>query len=616
MAARLALHVRRFLVGFIVLAVAGGLAVFAFASGTDEPERGRVAEPTPTATPTAPPPDPDAISVYPAAGVGSASPQSQISFRGAPADELGEIEVTGSRSGRHGGKLREHSDGEGASFLPDEPFVEGERVTVRTDLNLVGAEDGDYSITIARSQEPKTRGQEPYSKGRGAVQELVTHPDLMPPAVTVHTAKPGRAPGLIFVAPKGGRGQEGTMIMDDTGRLIWFKRAPRDQVATDFRVQEYRGKPVLTWWQGRLVVGDGRGVGLIYDNRYRHVKTVRAANGYSMDLHDFVITPDDTALLIAFDRVEQDLRSLGGPRRGVVITAIVQEVEIATGLVRFEYHSLGSIGLDEGKAPLPKKSGGQYDYIHMNSVALDEDGDFILSARNTSGVYKVDRRTAQVVWRLGGTKPSFKMERGSSTAWQHDARPLENGDVLIYDNGASPQVHETSRVLTLRVDERAKTAKVVRELKHPKKLLAATQGGVQPLPNGNTFVGWGSQRYFSEYDAEGKLVFDAEFARGNDNYRAYRMPWKGRPAERPRIVAALEPGGTVSATASWNGATEVARWQLLAGPSEDALEPVADAEVDGFETTVEGETTEPLVAMRALDADGETLATSPAVPPA
>ena len=486
---------------------------------------------------------------------------------------------------------------------------------MRTDLDLVGAKDGEYSITIARrARPPKIRKQEPFSKGKGAVQELVTRPDLLPPGVTVQTAEPGRAPGLIFVAPKGGRGQEGTMILDDTGRLIWFRRTPLDYVATDFRVQEYRGKPVLTWWQGGLIVGDGRGVGMVYDQRYRRVATVHAANGYSMDLHEFAITPDDTALLIAFDRVEQDLRSLGGPRKAVVITAIVQEVEIATGLVRFEYHSLGSIGLDEGKAPLPKRDGGQYDYIHMNSVALDSDGDFILSARNTSGVYKVDRRTAKLAWRLGGTKPSFKMANGSSTAWQHDARPLPDGELMIYDNGASPPVHKMSRALTVRVDERAKTAKAVRELTHPRKLLSSTQGGAQLLPNGNTFVGWGSQRYFSEYDAEGKLVFDAEFARGNDNYRAYRLPWEGRPAERPKVVASSS-GGTVSATASWNGATEVARWQLLAGPSEDALEPVSDAEVDGFETTVKGETTQPFVAMRALDADGKTLATSPAVQP-
>ena len=176
-------------------------------------------------------------------------------------------------------------------------------------------------------------------------------------------------------------------------------------------------------------------------------------------------------------------------------------------------------------------------------------------------------------------------------------------------------MHETSRALTVRVDERAKTAKVVRELKHPKKLLSATQGGAQPLPNGNTFVGWGSQRYFSEYDAEGKLVFDAEFARGNDNYRAYRLPWEGRPAERPKVVAARS-GGTVTATASWNGATEVARWQLLAGPSEDALEPGRRRQGRRLRDHGQGrDGSRRWWRMRALDADGETLATSPAVEP-
>ena len=149
-------------------------------------------------------------------------------------------------------------------------------------------------------------------------------------------------------------------------------------------------------------------------------------------------------------------------------------------------------------------------------------------------------------------------------------------------------MHETSRALTVRVDEQSKTAKVVRELKHPKKLLSATQGGAQPLPNGNTFVGWGSQRYFSEYDDDGKLVFDAEFARGNDNYRAYRLPWEGRPAERPKVVASGS-GGTVTA----HGELERRHRASRAGsswpaPSEDALEPVSDAEVDGFETTVKG----------------------------
>ncbi len=201
------------------------------------------------------------------------------------------------------------------------------------------------------------------------------------------------------------------------------------------------------------------------------------------------------------------------------------------------------------------------------------------------------------------------MGKGTGTAWQHDARWLPDGNLMIFDNGASPPVHKTSRAITVKLDEKAKTATLVSAREHPKKVLAATQGGAQSLPNGNTFVGWGSQRYFSEFDKDGKVVFDAEFARGNDNYRAYRMEWQGRPAERPRVVATAS-GGKVTARVSWNGATGVARWQLLAGAGQDSLEPVADAKGGGFETTISASTGQPMIALRALDADGATLGTS------
>jgi hypothetical protein len=206
------------------------------------------------------------------------------------------------------------------------------------------------------------------------------------------------------------------------------------------------------------------------------------------------------------------------------------------------------------------------------------------------------------------------MGKGTLMAWQHHARWLPNGDLMVFDNGASPRVHDTSRVVVVRLDERAKTAGLVSELSHPRKILSATQGSAEPLPNGNVFVGYGSQRYFSEYDADGKLVFDAELARGNDSYRAFRMPWRGRPAERPK-VAATRSGDEVTANVSWNGATEVARWELLAGADRGSLRAVRSARATSFETTLRATTSAPLVALRARDADGEVLGTSPAVRP-
>lgn len=555
-----------------------------------------------------------AVSVYPAPGVITATPETTLSFRGATPGELRQIEVKGSVSGEHTGELQAHSDGEGASFIPKQRFRSGETIEVRTDLEIAGAEDGDFTLTVAqRPKDRRIRAQEPYDKGRGATVDIESRPDLIPPAVKINTAEPGREDGLIFLGPKGGRGHEGAMIVDDTGELVFFQKMPKDRIAADVRVQRYDGEPVLTWWQGGLLTGDGRGYGVIYDQAYRKLATVHMGNGYKMDLHEFEITPQGTALVMAYDRVIQDLTELGGPKDAVVVGAVVQEIDVKTGLVLFEWHSVGSVGLDEGKSPLPEKPGGEYDYIHLNSIDVDEDGDLLLSARNTWATYKIDRATASVAWRLGGTKPTFEMGDGTTTAWQHHARFLADGSIMLFDNGTSPPVHEVSRAMTVKVDEAANTATLVSESAHPRKLLSATQGNAEQLAGGGTFVGWGSQRYFSEYDADGKVVFDGELARGNDSYRAFRMEWKGTPEAPPDVVASRSGDG-VTAHVSWNGATEVARWQLLAGDSRDDLAPVgAPRRATGFETTLRSGSGARFVAARALDADGGTLGTSEAV---
>jgi Arylsulfotransferase (ASST) len=555
-----------------------------------------------------------AIAAYPLPGTRTASTRTQISLRGAPISQLGAITVTGSRSGRHAGTLRAHSDGEGASFVLSKPLSPGERVTVRTALDIAGAHDGDYTFTVGRRPPPHpTRPAEPSNVGRGAVSRYVTRPDLAPPAVEVTTREPGRAPGLVFVAPKGGRGQDGPMILDDAGHVVWFKPAGNREEATDFRVQTLFGRPVLTWWQGRLIGGEGRGEGVIYDDRYRPVQRVRAGNGYQADLHEFTITPQGTALLAIYDPVRQDLRSVGGSRHGIATEAVVQEIDIKTGLVLFEWHSIGNIALSESYEPVPKGS-GQWDYVHLNSIALDADGDFILSARHTSSVLALDRATGRIAWRLGGKRSSFRLGDGAGFDFQHDARPQPDGTLTIYDNSTKTSRGNQSRGITLRLDEQRRTATLVKALTHPRRLLSATQGSVQALPGGGTFIGFGSQRWFSGYDAGGRLVFDAHLARGNDTYRAYRLPWTGRPVSPPRIVARRGSGAGMTVRASWNGATGVARWQLLAGSSRGALAVVSTKDSEGFETAISAPRA-PYVAMRALDAQGTPLATSPTVSP-
>lgn len=553
------------------------------------------------------------VSAYPSPGTLTASARTQISFRGLPPGALGAIDVRGSRSGRHAGALRAHSDGQGASFVPSKPFRGGERVTVRTALNVVGARAGDFRFRVARTPGPVRVHAEPAERvAPGKRRGFRSRPDLEPPVVRVTARAPGATPGRVVVGPKprAGTEQAGPMIIDETGGLIYFRPLGGKIQAADVRVQQYQGRPVLTWWQGTSRQGIGSGHFVIVDEAYRVVKRIQTPNGYRGDLHEFLITPRDTALVIAYPAVRVDLSSVGGSRRGRVIDSVIQEIDLATGLVLFEWHSVGRVPIRDSYSRIDPSFRVPHDYFHANSVALDADGDFLVSARNTWGVYKIDRATGAVEWTLGGKRSSFKLGPGARFAWQHDAQRHADGAITLFDNSAAPPTRKRSRAIALALDGGARTATLVSARAHPRRLLAATQGNLQTLPNGNAMVGWGSQRYFTEYAPDGRVVWDAHLAVGYDTYRAYRAAWTGRPHTQPR-AAGRRRGRAMDVYASWNGATEIAGWDVLAGPRPDALAVAASSPRRGFETVVRVPAAARYVAVRAKDAAGQALGTSP-----
>jgi hypothetical protein len=539
---------------------------------------------------------PDPVSAFPGPGDGFAAPATQVSLRGLPQHRLGEIEVEGSESGRHDGRLEAHSDGQGASFVADEPFAPGERVTVRTDLTVRGTRDGDFEFTVARPARDPGPVVEP-PRGNGEVQRFRTRPDLRPPALEA-TGRLGG--GYVFLGPKRGRGQDGAMIADGRGKLVWWHPMPRDRQVLDFRAQRYGGRPVLTWWEGGTNVGVGWGEGVILDQAYNEVLRVKTGNGYEADLHEFLLTPRGTALMVVYPFVQHE--------SGPVIDGVVQEIDLRTGLVLFEWHSLDHVALDESR--WPKQEGAPFDYVHLNSVGEDADGDLLVSGRHSWAVYKVDRETGDVVWRLGGKQSDFELPPDARFAFQHDARRRADGAITLFDNAAGPpETREASRVIALELDEEAGTARLADRVEHPARDISDSQGNAQTLPNGNTFVGWGSQPFFTEHGPDGRVLFSGRLAEGNDNYRAYRGRWTGRPATRPDAVAERR-GGAVVVTASWNGATEVARWELLAGADSGSLRPAGSTPKRGFETPLRVREDAGWLAARAIDARGAVLGTS------
>jgi hypothetical protein len=448
------------------------------------------------------------------------------------------------------------------------------------------------------------------------VQRYRSEPELDPPVVTIDQRSPERTPGYTFMAPKRGKGLDGPMIVDDRGKLVWVRRVPANTQAMGFRPQRFEGRPVLTWWEGITNIGVGFGEGVVLDQSYREVMRVRAGNGYRAGIHEFLLTPRGTALLSIYSFIERDLSSVGGPEKGVVIDGVVQEVDLRTGLVMFEWHSLDHVGLEEARWPVPKEEGMPFDYVHLNSVGVDDDGDLLISARHTWAVYKVDRATGAVRWRLGGKRSDFRFEGDARFAFQHDARRRPDGAITLFDNAAGPPAtRKASRALALELDTDAKTARVAAQREHPARLLSDSQGNAQNLDGGNVFVGWGSQPAFTEFAADGRVLLAGRIAKGNDNYRAYRERWTGRPDTEPKVAAERAGTGQVRLYASWNGATEVARWQVLAGDSPDSLRPVGGAARRGFETAVAVPGRARYFAARAFDADGRALGRSRAVTP-
>ena len=447
----------------------------------------------------------------------------------------------------------------------------------------------------------------------GDVVRFESRPDLRPPAFSVEV--PANTPGsdYTFVAPWRGEGQSGPMILDGQGEIVWFHRLPPQQEAMDFRVQRYRGRPVLTWWEG-FVDEDGYGHGeyVIADRSYREIARLRPADGRLGDFHEFTLTPRGTALITVYRPLTRDLSRIGGSEAATVLESVVQEIHVATGRALLTWRALDHVDLAESHEEVPDGTDEAFDHFHVNSIEVDHDRNLLVSSRHTDTVYKIDRRTGAVIWRLGGQRSDFALAPGARFYAQHDARRQPNGDITLFDNSNPPQVRESSRALRLAVDESTMTVRLKQAVEHPLGLSSESQGNAQARAGGDLVVGWGSEPYISRFSRTGETQFSARFPEDTDVYRAYQFPWRGRGIGRPAISVEVVNGQPV-VYASWNGATEVSSWQVLSGRRPGHLNPVASSPWEGFETAIETDVRMPYYAVRALGRSGTRLATSEAV---
>ncbi|KAF5008601.1 hypothetical protein FDECE_5135 [Fusarium decemcellulare] len=432
--------------------------------------------------------------------------------------------------------------------------------------------------------------------------------------------------GYTFVEPRGVYVETpGPVILDNGGNLVWMET--RWGQAMDLKVQSFNGKDYITFWHGTDNGTFGEGYYLMLDESYEVFKKVVPIGDFTGDLHEFRITDEGTALMTIYKRKSADL-SIYGIEDGWIFDSIFQEIDLNTDELVFEWRASDHFPISRTVAPINgqgETAKHAFDFFHINSVDKDDSGNYLISSRYFCNVAAISGKDGSVLWQLGGRNNSFEdLSGGAATNfnWNHHAAWVDNKILTLFDNGSNGEQKDAkhSRGLMISVDTDAMTATLEQEYIPPQKILAGSQGSVQVLPNGNVLVGWGHVPAFTEFTRDGEVLCDTHIGPINfdhfgwaKNYRTFKYPWVGRPNTLPDI--AMRPKKN-ALFVSWNGATEVASWQVQSAPepSSKNFREHGSAKKTAFETKLTiPSNSDGYIRVAALDKDGNVLAHSPAV---
>jgi hypothetical protein len=466
---------------------------------------------------------------------------------------------------------------------------------------------------------------------------FVSAPNLHPPqlgtAVATQTGK--LAPGYFMVTNFKSfafnqplTGQSGPLILDKNLQPVWFDPIGTNALAGNLKAQTYEGKPVLSWWQGK-VTGLGvttSGEDVVVNQHYQQVATLKGADGWIISEHEMVISGAN-AWVTAYKTVPMNLTPYGGSANGEVLDSAVQEYDLATGQLLYTWDALNPGGVpnvplsQSQQKPFP---GIPWDAYHINSIELTGNGTFLVSLRNTWSAYLVDRSTGAIEWTLSGNPglSTFKLPAKAQFQWQHDVELHPGNVVTLFDDACCAFKTETAnnkvtfelangltRGLVLNLNLTEHTGSFVAQYMLTPTFSAAFLGSLEQLPNGNVVLGWGSQPFFTEQSRSGQTLLKAKWPVPDESYRAYVQNWVGIPSFPPS-GAVRTAGGKATVYASWDGDTQVLGWRVLAGSSTGSLKTVATASKNGFETVIALKSSYDAYKVQAIGAKGHVLGTS------
>ncbi|ORY64023.1 ASST-domain-containing protein [Pseudomassariella vexata] len=395
------------------------------------------------------------------------------------------------------------------------------------------------------------------------------------------------------------------------------------------RVQKFKGVDYLTFYEGAQKDGHSSGNCLMLDSSYNVAYNITTRNVSStVDMHECEVTEDGTVLISVYESIWTNLTGVGGPQRGELLDSIVQEIDIETNELLFMWKASEHTNVTDTYSHYHRSEGG-WDFFHLNSVQKTKEGNYLISARHFHTLTYVNGSTGETIWTLGGKQNDFTdISNGSATdfGWQHHARFRDDDltQLTFFDNHALKTEigckKDCSRGRHVELNYDDMTVRLVQDYFHPTSLTSTARGGYTVVPNGNVLISWGVNPAFTEYTPDGECVQDVQFdlwdpkAEGRGHYRAFKMDWVGKPSWDPSIASVIEPYGGSKVAVSWNGATEIASWELYTGDTQTTVTELSHTiKKTGFETIMVIGPGPKYARATALDKDGHVLGKTPVI---